>query len=363
MPGVSIKGLNKTFGDVNAVKDVSLEIKDGSLVTLLGPSGCGKTTTLRCVAGLEDPTEGEISIGDDVVYASAAKKNMPPEKRQIGMVFQSYAIWPHMTVFDNIAFPLKIRHATKQAIKDGVNRALTTVRLEGLGSRPATDLSGGQQQRVALARALVHDPRLLLLDEPLSNLDASLREHMRVELKELQKRLKITSIYVTHDQLEAMSISDAVAVLDKGEIVSLGQPRDIYDRPTNKFVASFVGRTNFIESKIVSKGKDNCKLDSKIGLIDSQSKAEGFKQGETVLCAIKPENLHLHTKQPSSKTNVFDATVEYASFLGGYSEVIVSVGSETIRIHGKSEDLNVENGKKVILELPAHQCVIIKKSS
>ena len=363
MPGVSIKGLYKAFGNVTAVKDVSLEIKDGSLVTLLGPSGCGKTTTLRCVAGLEDPTEGEISIGNEVVYASAAKKNMPPEKRQIGMVFQSYAIWPHMTVFDNIAFPLKIRHATKQNIQDGVKKALTTVRLEGLGGRPATDLSGGQQQRVALARALVHDPRLLLLDEPLSNLDASLREHMRVELKELQKRLKITSIYVTHDQLEAMSISDAVAVLDKGEIVALGQPRDIYDKPTNKFVAQFVGRTNFIDAKIVGKAKDHCKLDTKLGLIESQSKGEGFKEGESATLAIKPENLRIHDSQPSSKRNIFDATVEYSSFLGGYSEVIVSVGNETIRIHGKSEDLNVENGKKVLLELPANHCILIKKQN
>lgn len=361
MPGVSIKGLYKTFGDVTAVKDISLEIKDGSLVTLLGPSGCGKTTTLRCVAGLEDPTGGEISIGDDVVYSSAQKKNMPPEKRQIGMVFQSYAIWPHMTVFDNIAFPLKIRHVSKQNVQDGVKKALTTVRLEGLGSRPATDLSGGQQQRVALARALVHDPRLLLLDEPLSNLDASLREHMRVELKELQKRLKITSIYVTHDQLEALSISDAVAVLDQGEIVALGEPRDIYDKPRSKFVASFVGRTNFIDGKIVEKTKDRYRIDTKIGLIDSQSKLENFKEGDSALLAIKPENLRLHASKPSSKTNLLDGTVEFASFLGGYTEILVSVGDETIRLHGKSEDLNVERGKKVLLELPAQHCSLIRK--
>jgi iron(III) transport system ATP-binding protein len=251
---LSIENLQKVFKasggtDVRAVDGVSISIASGSILTLLGPSGCGKTTTLRCLAGLERPDAGRIVIGDTTVFDSAKGIFVPPSDRGIGMVFQSYAIWPHMSVFENVAFPLRVARNRKYSaaeIKDKVARALEMVRLGGFERRSATQLSGGQQQRLALARGLVHEPKILLLDEPLSNLDAKLREQMRFELKRLQRSLRVTTVYVTHDQAEALALSDEIAVFNQGRIVQRGNPHDIYSHPTSRFVADFIGSANFL---------------------------------------------------------------------------------------------------------------------
>ena len=264
---LTVDGLVKTFvetagkrGLVHAVNDISFEVPSGTLLTLLGPSGCGKTTTMRCIAGLERPDAGVIRVDGRPVYSSVDNINVGPQMRDLGMVFQSYAIWPHMDVYRNAAFPLQVtrrrRGLSKSDIRDRVMNVLGRVQLENLAQRPATDLSGGQQQRLALARALVMEPSVLLLDEPLSNLDAKLREEMRLELKQLQRRLGITAIYVTHDQAEALAMSKYVAVMNEGRIEQIGRPRDIYERPATAFVASFIGTSNFFTEVQVSK-KEN----------------------------------------------------------------------------------------------------------
>src|SRR5436190_2987845 len=239
-------------GELEAVRGLSLNVERGQFSTLLGPSGCGKTSTLRCIAGLETPSSGSIEIDSHVVYASASRTFVPPHRRNIGMVFQSYAIWPHMTVFDNVAFPLVhgVRKHPRQVVREKVMRALSLVQLDSLASRPAPMLSGGQQQRVALARAVASEPAVLLLDEPLSNLDAKLREDMRHEIKTLVRRLGTTTLYVTHDQLEALSMSDRVALVNEGNIVQEGAPRDVYLRPADSFAANFLGRTNLLEGRV-----------------------------------------------------------------------------------------------------------------
>ncbi len=256
---LKVAGLSTDYTDergriVNAARDVSFEVPVGRLFTLLGPSGCGKTATLRSIAGLERPKSGHIEVDGVVVYASANRIFVAPNKRNFGMVFQSYAIWPHMNVFQNAAFPLEVGRArrSRHEIREKVMRVLDTVGLEALAEREATGLSGGQQQRLALARALVMEPALLLLDEPLSNLYAKLRERMRFELKRLQHELKLTTVYVTHDQCEALALSHEIAVMNQGRIVQIGTPRDIYERPCNKFVADFVGTTNFIEGTVIA---------------------------------------------------------------------------------------------------------------
>src|SRR5437773_8359090 len=248
--------LRKTFtterGGVRAVEDVSFTVEEGQFYTLLGPSGCGKTTTLRCVAGLERTDEGRIVVDGRIVSSHSPNVFVPPHKRDIGMVFQSYAIWPHMTVFENVAFPLRVskQRVSRSEISRRVEEALSLVELGGYGGRMATQLSGGQQQRLALARALVREPKLLLLDEPLSNLDAKLRERMRFELRELQRRLRITTLYVTHDQIEALSMSNVIAVMNAGVIVQEGAPREIYLQPKSKFVANFIGSTNQLAGRV-----------------------------------------------------------------------------------------------------------------
>src|SRR6185437_15703769 len=254
---LAVQGLNTEYPgaggqSVKAAQDVSFEVPDGKLFTLLGPSGCGKTTTLRSVAGLERPQAGAIKVGGRVVFSSAQGIFVAPNRRNFGMVFQSYAIWPHMNVFQNAAFPLEVRRngPGRKAIHDKVMRVLAAVQLDTLAERDATKLSGGQQQRLALARALVMEPQLLLLDEPLSNLDAKLRERMRFELKRLQRELGVTTVYVTHDQSEALALSHAIAVMNRGRIEQIGTPRDVYERPVNQFVADFVGTTNFLEATV-----------------------------------------------------------------------------------------------------------------
>src|SRR5262249_55260276 len=287
---------------VNAVDDISLGVETGKLITLLGPSGCGKTTTLRCLAGLERPEAGKIVIAGETVCDVEDGVVVPPSDRGIGMVFQSYAIWPHRSVFENVAFPLRVARERKYPsaeIKDKVARALDMVRMSGFERRPATQLSGGQQQRLAFARGLVREPQILLLDEPLSNLDAKLREQMRVELKRLQKSLGITTVYVTHDQSEALALSDEIAVFNAGRIVQRGTPQEIYRKPRSQFVADFIGSANFLTGTVqeASAADAVALVETKHGVFQC-SFAAPLQAGQEVLVSARPEDLGLYDKPP-----------------------------------------------------------------
>src|ERR671935_2217971 len=279
---------------VRAAQDVTFTVEEGRLFTLLGPSGCGKTTTLRSIAGLERPRAGEISVNGRVVFSSANGVFVAPNRRGFGMVFQSYAIWPHMTVFQNAAFPLEVgdRKVTRSQIRDHVMRVLTAVQLDDLADREATKLSGGQQQRLALARALVMEPLLLLLDEPLSNLDAKLRERMRFELKRLQRELGITGVYVTHDQVEALAMSNRVAVMRDGKIEQIGAPRDVYERPRSRFVADFIGTSNFIDGVVEAREGETYRVKTDDGELRVPAESE-FAPGAPVVVAARPEHVGL----------------------------------------------------------------------
>ena len=258
MIGIQARNIFKTFGSLAAVDHISFDAEAGEFLTLLGPSGCGKSTTLRLIAGLEELDGGEISAGGKVLASAEKKIFTAPEKRGMGMVFQSYAVWPHMTVFENVSYPLKLRKFSRKDIKEKVTRTLELVGLQGLEDRPGTLLSGGQQQRVALARALVFEPGILLLDEPLSNLDAKLRQQMRIEFKALQQRIGVTTIYVTHDQEEAMVLSDRIAVMNAGRIEQLASPSQVYGNPQTRFVADFIGKVNYLQGKIKEMAGDRC---------------------------------------------------------------------------------------------------------
>ena len=317
---------------VRAAQDVSFEVPAGKLFTLLGPSGCGKTTTLRSIAGLERPRAGEIRVGTDVVFSRDVF--VPPNRRGLGMVFQSYAIWPHMTVFENVAFPLRVRargqRPGKREITERVQRVLETMELLQYADRHATKLSGGQQQRLALARAIVIEPSLLLLDEPLSNLDAKLRESLRFELKRLQRELGITSIYVTHDQIEALSLSSNIAVMRAGEVVQLGKPRDIYENPQSKFVAQFIGTSNFIDGTVASRDGDRHVVETRDGRLTLDSAAH-MPNGTEVVVSIRPEAVMLTTERPLNAANIWEGQVTTRAFLGDAVDHVVAVGKHEIR--------------------------------
>ena len=265
MQNVRVEKLVKRFGEVIAVDGVSFEVPKGKLLTLLGPSGCGKTTTLNIIAGFETPDGGDVHVGDRLISSATENVLVPAHKRNLGMVFQSYGLWPHLRVRDNVAFGLQMRKTPRNEIAGAVERALGLVRLDGLGERYPSQLSGGQQQRVAFARALVYEPDELLLDEPLSNLDAALREEMRLELKELQTESGITTIFVTHAQVEAMVMSDIIVVMNHGRIEQMGLPSDIYQNPANQFVAGFVGISNFLEGEVVAAGPGDARTAVRVG--------------------------------------------------------------------------------------------------
>src|SRR6516225_10002311 len=311
-PMLSIENLHKAFqaagqSQVHAVDGINLSVESGRLLTLLGPSGCGKTTTLRCLAGLERPDSGRIVIGDTTVFDSAKRVFVPASDRGIGMVFQSYAIWPHMSVFENVAFPLRVSRARKYSaaeIKNKVRGALEMVRLAGLEARASTQLSGGQQQRLALARGLVHQPKVLLLDEPLSNLDAKLREQMRFELKHLQRTLRITTVYVTHDQSEALALSDEIAVFNAGRVAQRGPPQEIYSHPRSHFVADFIGSANFIAGTVSqAEGPDGmAQVATPHGLLRCRF-ADAVRTGQQVVITARPEDLALFSGPPGDSFN------------------------------------------------------------
>lgn len=341
---LNIEELNTGYVDshgvrVHAVQNVSFDVPEGKLFTLLGPSGCGKTTTLRSIAGLERPDGGTITANGITLFSAARKVFIPPNRRQFGMVFQSYAIWPHMTVFKNASFPLEVgtKKYTKNQIIDKVMRALSAVGLDHVADRDATKMSGGQQQRLALARALVMEPKLLLLDEPLSNLDAKLREKMRFEVKRLQRELKITTIYVTHDQEEALALSHEIAVMKDGQIVQKATPREIYDLPNSKFVADFVGSTNFIEGAVRSKeeAQNQIVVDSEIGPITVVN-CDDCKVGDRVIVSLRPENILVFDTKPSSvEVNVFEGTIYSKVFLGETLDFQIKFGEQILlaRVH------------------------------
>ncbi len=319
---LELREVHKLFGSTAAVNGISLSIAPGEVFTLLGPSGCGKSTTLRIVAGLEDPDHGEVFLDGRLIASGGRGFSLPPEKRDLGMVFQSYAIWPHMTVFENIAFPLHLRKTPKNVITAKVEHVLDLVGLSGLGTRGATELSGGQQQRVALARAIVYEPRLLLLDEPLSNLDAKLREHMRVELRALQQRLGIAVLFVTHDQAEAMVLSDRIGVMQLGQLAQVGTARTLYEQPASPFVRDFLGRVLTIE--IAPGSKAHAEVPGETGVVfelppDYSQLVNGSQK---LVLAWRPEHVSL---EPDSEPglNRLSATIETVAYLGERIEYAV----------------------------------------
>lgn len=328
MSEVRLEHIYKRFGDITTISDFNLHIRQGEFISVLGPSGCGKTTTLRMVAGFERATEGDIWIGDTCVTSTEKKIFVPPEKRGIGMVFQSYAVWPHMNVRENVGYPLKIKNVPKEEREEEVTKALAMVHLAEYGERLPSALSGGQQQRVALARALVAHPDLMLLDEPLSNLDAKLRESMRFEIKALQKKLGITVIYVTHDQSEAMTMSDRVVVMDKGVIQQIGSPHEIYTNPANKMVADFIGLVNFLPGNACGN------MVSIEGVAGEFSNPDPSLQGEITI-AVRPENITIRRDG-----GMISGTISDAYYLGDSVDYRINVSNHVVRVIVTGDDLS-----------------------
>jgi iron(III) transport system ATP-binding protein len=330
---IEVADLHIHYGEVPAVRGVSFTVAPGEQLTLLGPSGCGKTTTLRAIAGLEQPSAGEIRIAGAPMYSSANHVNVPAEKRGLSMVFQSYAIWPHMTVFENVAYGLRVRRESKEAIAEKVDRALDMVQMRAFSARGASQLSGGQQQRVALARAFVFQPSVLLFDEPLSNLDAKLRADMRIELRELQHRLGITSVYVTHDLEEALAMSDRIVVMRDGLIEQIGSPGDIYNHPRNAFVADFVGSANLIRGR----NRTDLALDDVVALETPAGHivygmAHGRPAGAELTFSIRTVHLQLSAQKPEAARNVWKVAVERSVFQGDFTQTHVDWGGQRLVI-------------------------------
>ncbi len=354
MAELVVTGLTRTYGNVRAVDDISFKVNDGELVTLLGPSGCGKSTTLFSIAGLDRPTAGQIRVGPNIFFDATRGIHLPPESRNCGLVFQSYALWPHMTVKDNVAFPLKLRKITGAKAREKAEWALALVEMEAYASRFPHELSGGQQQRVALARTLVYEPQLLLLDEPLSNLDAKLRLRARGWLRELQTRLKITTLYVTHDQEEALALSDRIAVMSVGKIVQLGTPREIYLAPATPFIADFVGHSNILFGAPARDASGSLGLrlaDSQFIALDAQPCGA---PSERLQVAIRPEHIALHAGGGESLAqNVLRGRIIQRDFLGTRFEYLIQIGESVLRVT-RSEELAVGD---VLAELPKRHCM------
>ena len=362
---LKISNLKKSYsidgGTVDALRGVSLEVSEGDFFTFLGPSGSGKSTALRCVAGLEHPNEGEIYIGEQCFYSSKKGIQVPPDERPIGVVFQSYAIWPHMTVFDNVSFPLvygaKGQRASKAKVHKHVVDALEMVQMGEYINRPATQLSGGQQQRVALARALIRKPRLLLLDEPLSNLDAQLREVMRTELKDLTRELGITSFFVTHDQLEALAMSEWIGVIMDGEIVEVGRPDDIYSDTKNWRVAEFLGIGNRLDGQVIQT-KAGAILKTDIGSV-SIKLDESHRDLDRATITIRPEAIQCYRGRPTETSNVFEGIVNRTTFLGTFIDAEVAVNEVSIRVNLNPYNAFV-TGEKIFMRFPTERCKIVQ---
>jgi iron(III) transport system ATP-binding protein len=365
---LSVRALNTEYPSrrgppVKAAQNVSFDVPEGELFTLLGPSGCGKTTTLRSIAGLERPMSGEIQVGGRVVYSSQKGIFVPPNKRDFGMVFQSYAIWPHMNVFQNAAFPLQVRsnRLSGREVRDKVMGVLGAVGLDHLAEREATKLSGGQQQRLALARALVMEPKLLLLDEPLSNLDAKLRERMRFELKRIQRELGLTTIYVTHDQSEALALSHEIAVMHEGRIVQIGSPRDIYERPRTRFVADFIGTTNFLDGTVLgSDGRDGfMRVSTALGPLRVRGDA-GLGANMPVVVSVRPEDVELSDEPPANADsyNLCTGLVDQKVFLGEYVDFQIKAG-ESLLLARAHSSIRTPVGDPIHMRMNPEKCIAI----
>jgi iron(III) transport system ATP-binding protein len=350
---VELRHLTKRYGALAVVDDVSLRIDHGLLVCLLGPSGCGKTTTLRLIAGFAEPTAGEIVVGDRVVSSPA--RTLPPEARKMSMIFQSYALWPHMTVADNVAYGLKLRKLPREDVARKVAAILATTKLANLAARYPGELSGGQQQRVALARALVVDPETLLLDEPLSNLDANLREEMRFEVRRLHDEYRYTTVYVTHDQSEAMTTADLIAVMNAGKIEQLGPPEDIYARPRSEFVARFIGSSNVVKGKALDAGH------IAVAGIAVSCTGVGLAAGADAAISIRQHEIGIDTAEPTGERhNVLPAVVARNVFLGNSRDYMVQIGDGTqIRVVTSPEE-NIVQGSRVWLRLPVERCRVLE---
>jgi iron(III) transport system ATP-binding protein len=352
VPGVSLKGLSRRYGDVAAVKDLSLEVKPGELVALLGPSGCGKTTTLRLVAGFLAPEAGEIWVGDRCLSSSATV--VPPERRRMAMIFQSYALWPHMTVAQNVGYGLRFKRSLAGAERDRkVTEMLRVVQLAGYETRYPGELSGGQQQRVAVARALVVEPEILLLDEPLSNLDANLREEMRFEIRRLHEAFGITTLYVTHDQAEAMVISDRIAVLDRGRVAQVGTADEVFLRPRTRFVAEFIGKTNLVEGVAVAADT------IAVGSLRLRVASAGLVSGARVAVSIRPHDIALASPgSGATGVNALRGTVQRASFLGDSVDCQVRVAESDVVLRVAAPAAHrVRPGEAVGLSIDPAACV------
>jgi iron(III) transport system ATP-binding protein len=364
MTSISIEHLSKWYKDVEVLKNINLEVNDGDLVTLLGPSGCGKSTTLRILAGLEENQLGQVKFDNKIISDPKNGVFAPPERRNIGMVFQSYAIWPHMSVFDNVAYPLKVKHShSSSEISKKVKKALELVGLEQLFGRFATQLSGGQQQRVALARALVAEPNVLLLDEPLSNLDAKLREQMRIEIKELHRRIGLTTIYVTHDQSESMSLSDKVVVMKQGVIQQIGSPEEVYNQPRNLFVSQFVGKCNFLQGTIAAK-QDNGFLvhveaeGQQYSLFSSGSYYD-FEKNERVYISVRPEHIQLAERSSDHQSgNVLPFQVLHRLYFGSHFEYTFRFGNANWELP-LPVDIRFHKDESVQLAIPADKIILL----
>ena len=348
MASVELRGLTKRYGDIAVVDDVSLAIEHGHLVCLLGPSGCGKTTTLRLIAGFVEPSAGEVRVGDKLISSPA--HSLPPERRNMSMIFQSYALWPHMTVAENIVYGLKLRKMDRDTIRQKLAAILATTRLAPLAERYPGELSGGQQQRVALARALIVEPETLLLDEPLSNLDANLREEMRFEVRRLHDAYRYTTVYVTHDQSEAMTTADLICVMNHGKIEQAGSPEDVYDRPRSEFVARFIGSSNVVKGKAQD--------DTRIGLAGIPLRCVGgkLKAGADSAVSIRPHDITISATQLPQAENTVPATVARQVFLGGSRDYMVELKDGTqLRVVTAAGD-SIPEGSAVWLQLPPEKC-------
>ena len=359
---LTLENITKLFpsrgnvGEVVAVQNVNLEIQKGELVTLLGPSGCGKTTTLRMIAGFEFPSAGRIVLDGEEI------NSLPPHKREMSMVFQSYALFPHLTVFENVAYGLNVQRLSRKTIAERVKRVLDLVHLQGYGDRAPGQLSGGQQQRVALARALVMEPKVLLMDEPLSNLDAKLREEMRTEIRRIQKELNITSVYVTHDQIEAMTLSDRIVVMNEGVIEQVGTPMEIYRFPNSRFVANFIGRANFIDGAILAQRNSKVTVRSLGETITLSNIKREFQEGEPVILIVRPEMIQI-----KKKGGLYEGIVRQAVYLGDMIEYAVDVGGVSIlgtetdphvtELFPEGETVTVDFAQDRVQVLPASKSV------
>jgi iron(III) transport system ATP-binding protein len=362
MAGITIKDVSKTYGgkaDGAAVSGLDLEIADNTFVTLLGPSGCGKTTTLRLIAGYIVPDTGTVHVGGRLV--SSPEGVVPPEKRGMGMVFQNYAVWPHKTVFENVVFGLRVRGVAAQEARRKVSEALALVNLAGLEDRLPSQLSGGQQQRVALARSLVVEPEILLLDEPLSNLDAKLRERMRGELKELQRRTGITFVYVTHDQAEALALSDQIAVMQAGVLQQFGTPHEVYGKPANRIVADFMGLVNLLPGRVEAVTNGRARVSTPGGLDLDLIAPKGVRQGDEVEVAIRPENVMLAADAAGAAGG--RGTIRELTFLGNINEYFVTLGSGGGELRVQTHPLQrFERGQVVVITVDTEQCNLFPRA-